>query len=221
MTTNKGLSKFMVRSVKKVGKMAGDKSNLYRPPYTSTDNLPNLVKKNIFIRVGIGGRKHLECNPGHTEAFLVFGPRNLFQEGDMIFRGTVSDPSLSSGPFTIVQWGNQKATVAIRSSLRGHIAKSYDEDTNTYDYLYKNVYYDLVAQGFGNGYLSKEMGVYGTADNSQQLVLYYREGLYSADYSGLVLLETDNTGTITGRKWRINQIDRSGPLLFLRTERAK
>lgn len=205
----------------KVGKLGGQKTGIYRANYSVVDNLPSLVKDNVLIRIGTGGKKFIEPNFYNVEAYLIFGPRKLLEQGDVLLRGTLTDPSFQSGAVTVLHWGDQKALIAIRSSLRGHIAKSFDEDSNEYDYLYKNVFYDIV-DAYPRGQLtSPVMQSPGSAVTTQQISMFYRENLKSGNYQGLILLETDNSGNLTGKKWKILQVETSGPLMVLTTERLR
>ncbi len=221
MISPKKLNRVFEKYNKLVGKLGGGAYNVYRPNYLVTDNTPSVIRNNVPYRVDNGGKKFLNVGFNQVMVFDTFGPRGeIIKTGDVLIRGTFGNPDIMSPSVTVLHWGEIDALVALRTTRRCHIVSAQDEDTKAYTYLYKNVLFDVIGQGYTNGQITQPYDKSGTPVPTDRFCLYTRPELTTGNYLGLTIIETDNTGTVIGRKWKIDQVDWSGPLMVLDVRRA-
>lgn len=197
---------------KTVGELSGELFDIYRPDYITQDNTPILRYSGLRYKMGVSKAKP-SAKPLVLDANLydIFGDRSLLQSGDMIVKGSLSNPELVYPAVTISHIYAMEHIEGFRSGNLCHIVNTQDEDNSTFDYVYQNVYYDVLGAKYASGELTANYAKNGQLIPEIRAMIYTRTGLNE----GQQLIETDASGTPTGNKWYIVQITPFGPYTIL------
>lgn len=198
---------------KQIGELSGELFDIYRPNYSAQDNIPALVHTQVRYRRGlVKAKSFAEPYIPNNSLYDIFGNRSLLQPGDMLVRGNLTAPELTFPAVTISHLHDQRALEGFRTARRCHIVNSYNADDNTYDYVHKNVYFDMLGTSFPHGQLVDNYAKSGESIPSQKAILFNRPAI---DKEGMQLIETDYSGVPNGNKWIVEQIDIFGPFMVL------
>lgn len=183
----------------RAGEWGGQLMTLKRPDYTVQDQEPATTHTGIRMKVERTGPNFAISGYVGIEYYAIFGNRDLFQTGDMIFS------SSSTPPVTILNLSPIEECVGFKTERKGKIM-------NGEELLYDNVYFDFIGVGYPGSELDREMRA-SLDIPSVKVVLHARELVTSTrNAEGLMLVQTDG---IPGLRWRIRQIDQSGDLYVL------
>ena len=198
---------------KQIGDLGGELFDLYRPDYTIQDNEPVLWASGMKFRMGVARAKSFaEPYLSNNSIYDIYGNRNVVQPGDIIIRGDVTSPTITYPAVTVSHIHDQRAMEGFRTARRCHIVNSYNEGDGTYDYVHKNVYFDMMGLNIPHGELTTNYAKDGQEIPSQRAIIFDRP---LVNQEGMQLVETDYSGVPNGNRWFIEQIDLFGPFRVL------
>ncbi len=206
------------RANKLVGTIGGDYFNVYSPDYSVADNTPVLVAEGVKFRCDPVGYKFAEPLYQGAQYYDIFGPKSLIQTGDILIKST---PDGMTPAITVSTIFPMKAVTGFRSNRICKIMNSVKEaDGTDSEPIYENVYFEFLAQMYPGTAINRAFEDSLKIPNTKA-VLYPRENIVRQRMH-LVETDIDYESTLPDgslrryeRKWLIDTIEWSGPMMIL------
>ncbi len=213
MIDSNSLNNLFKSKNKLIGDLGGELFDLYRPNYAVQDNTPVLRYSGLKFRMGVARAKSFaEPYLSNNSIYDIYGNRDLIQPGDLIVRGALSSPLLTYPAVTVSHMHDMRAMEGFRTARRCHIVNSYNEEDNVYNYVFQNVYFDMMGVNIPHGELTTNYAKDGQEIPSQRAIIFNRP---LVNQEGMQLIETNYSGVPNGNRWFIEQIDIFGPFMVL------
>lgn len=207
MTDFNKLNSVYLKYQQKAGELGGQLVSIKRPDYTATDQTPVLRFNSKRMKVERSGPRFAQPGYADVEYYCIFGDRNTFRSGDMLFPKAGS----STPPVTILNFSPIEECVGFRTGRICKIVNGLNED------VFTNVYFDFIGESFPGAELDREVRS-SLKIPSTRAVLWKRDfQTTTRNAEGLMLIEIDG---LTETRWLIQQTDATGNMVVLFLKRA-
>ncbi len=202
-----------------VGRLGGQKCNIYRPDYSVVDNaLGSPLYSGVKIKVEVTRPRYSQFAFTNVAYVAIFGNRNLFTAGDVI---VPTEAGSTTPAVTVINISPMEEAVGIFTPRSGRLMLNvgFDSAMDTGTYIYKNVKYQWVSgSGFpGSSFTNNLAGA--LAIPTQKIVLFTRDNISpqntSYEVQGVHFIEDDGAYL---RKWVVKLVEVSGNLTQLTLE---